>query len=540
MYQQAYDPVVHSLGLSAIFAAAPLTVMFVMLGGFKRSPQVSALVSLLACIAVAVLVYGTPLPTAVNFALYGAAFSLLTVIWIILNAIWIYNLTVASGHFAVLRQSFARLSDDPRIQGIIVAFCFGALIEALAGAGTPIAIASAMLVALGFEPMTAVILSLIGDTAPVAFGALAVPIYTLAQVTGLPFDALGSMVARQTAVMSTLLPFVLVYVVDGRRGVRECWPAALAAGVAFGAVQFATANYVSIPITDIFAVIASAGAVVLVIRLGISGARPSLVAATHAPPPHAGARETLRAYSPYIYVVVVFSLAQLGPVQRLLAHGGTKFAWPGLAVADAAGKTVNTSYNFNFTSASGTLLLLCGLLTMWTLRVPVATAWRCFRATLYQLRWAIPTVLCVLGVAFVMNWSGQSATLGRFLAGAGPLFAIISPVVGWIGVVVTGSDNSTNALFGALQVAAANATGLPPVLLAAANTAGGVLGKIISPQSLAVGAAAVGLIGREGDVFRAVLGWTLLLLAVLCVLVFLQSTPVLGWMLVAVTPSMHP
>jgi lactate permease len=394
-----------------------------------------------------------------------------------------------------------------------------------------------MLVALGFDPMKAVIMALVGDTAPVAFGALAVPIYTLAQVTGLPFNDLGSMVARQTAVVAVFLPFVIVYIVDGRRGLRECWVPALSAGLAFGLVQFATANYISIPIADVFAVIASACAVVIAIRLRGQGARPI-------PPPRASTagavqvgefkadpRETLRAYSPYIFVVIVFSLAQWGPVQRLLAHGVVRFAWPGLAIVDATGKAVNTTYNFNYLPASGTLLLLCGILTMLTLRVPPAAAWTSFRATLYQLRWAIPTVLCVLAIAFVMNWSGQSATLGRFLAGAGPLFALISPVVGWIGVVVTGSDNSTNALFGALQVAAANATGLPALLLSAANTSGGVLGKIISPQSLAVGAASVGLIGREGDVFRAVLGWTLLLLAGLCLLVFLQSTPVLGWMI---------
>jgi lactate permease len=535
MYQQIYDPVAHSLGMSAIFAGAPLTVMFVMLGVLKRSPQFSALISLLACILVAVLVYRVPALTAIDCGLYGAAFSLLTVIWIILNALWIYNLTVASGHFAVLRHSFAGISDDPRVQGIIVAFCFGALIEALAGAGTPIAIVSAMLVALGFDPMQAVVLALIGDTAPVAFGALAVPIYTLTQVTGLPFNALGSMVGRQTSVISVFLPFVLVYVIDGWRGLRECWLPALAAGTAFGVVQFATANYISIPIADIFAVIASAAAVLAVIRSGAFVTRPRLPQVTGAAAvrhPESDGGETLRAYAPYIFVVVVFSVAQIGVVQRLLARGGLRFPWPGLAITDAAGKAVNTSYNFNYASASGTLLLLCGVLTMVTLGVPPATAWRCFRATVHQLRWAIPTVLCVLAVAFVMNWSGQSATLGRFLAGAGPMFALISPVVGWIGVVVTGSDNSTNALFGALQVAAASATGLPPVLLAAANTSGGVLGKIISPQSLAVGAAAVGLIGREGDVFRRVLGWTLALLAVLCLLVFLQSTPVLSWMLV--------
>lgn len=534
MYQQVYDPVAHSFGLSAIFAAAPLTVMFVMLGVLKRSPQLSALVSLVACVLVATIVYGMPVGAALNSGLYGMAFSLLTVVWIIVNAIWIYNLTVASGHFALLRLSFARISDDARIQGIIVAFCFGALIEALSGAGTPIAICSAMLVALGFDPMKAVIMSLVGDTAPVAFGSLAVPIYTLAQVTGLPFNALGSMVARQTAVIAVFLPLMIVYIVDGMRGVRECWLPAAAAGVAFGLVQFATANYVSIPIADVFAVLASAAAVVAVVRLRGPGARPlraSTVGAAQVAASDADPVETLRAYAPYIFVVIVFSLAQWTPVHRVLAYGGTRFLWPWLAITDPAGKAVNTGYNFAFLPASGTLLLLCGILTMLTLRVSLAAAWRCFLATLHQLRWAIPTVLCVLAIAFVMNWSGQSATLGRFLAGTGAMFALISPVVGWVGVVVTGSDNSTNALFGALQVTAANATGLPPLLLSAANSSGGVLGKIISPQSLAVGAAAVGLIGREGDVFRRVLGWTLLLLAGLCLLVFLQSTPVLGWMI---------
>ncbi len=535
MYHQVYDPVAHSLGLSAIFAAAPLTVMFIMLGGFKRSPQLSALTSLLVCLAIAVLVYSMPVEVAVNSAIYGAAFSMLTVVWIIVNAIWIYNLAVESGHFAILRQSFAGISSDQRIQGIIVAFCFGALLEALAGAGTPIAIVGAMLVALGFDPIKAVMMALVGDTAPVAFGALAVPIYTLAQVTGLPFDQLGSMVARQTAIVAVFLPFVILLIVDGARGLRECWLPALVTGLAFGIVQFATANYVSIPIADVFAVLASAGAVILLLRFWsprhelAAPARASTVGAAHAPPA-AGPGETLRAYSPYIFVVVVFSLAQWDPVKAALAKGAVKFPWPGLAITDALGKTVNTSYNLNYLPASGSLLLLCGLLSMLALGVPPAAALRCYRATLHQLRWAIPTVLCVLGVAFVMNWSGQSATLGRFLAGTGPLFAVISPIVGWIGVVVTGSDNSTNALFGALQAAAAKATGLSGVLLAAANSSGGVLGKIISPQSLAVGAAAVGLIGREGEVFRRVLGWTLLLLAGLCLLVYLQSTPVLSWM----------
>src|SRR5579863_2564954 len=267
MYQQIYDPFAHSLGLTAIFAALPLTLMFIMLGVFKRSPQLSALVSLIACLAVATLVYPMPFGVALNSGLFGVAFSIMTIGWILINAMWIYNITVKTGHFAILRESFGHISNDLRIQAVIVAFCFGALIEAIAGSGVPIAICSAMLVAIGFDPVKAAVMALVADTAPVAFGALAVPITTLHFVTDQPYSTLGAMVGRQCPVIGFFVPFVLVFIVDGVRGLRATWPAALVCGLAFALAQFFVSNFISPQLADVVAALASAGAVVALARV---------------------------------------------------------------------------------------------------------------------------------------------------------------------------------------------------------------------------------------------------------------------------------
>jgi lactate permease len=529
VYQQIYDPVAGSLGWTSIFAAVPLTLMFVMLGVFKRSPQLSALVSLIACLAVAVLVYPMPLKVALNSGLYGVAFAMMTIGWILINAMWVYNITVKTGHFTILRESFGHISSDLRVQGIIIAFCFGALIEAIAGSGVPIAICSAMLVAIGFDPVKAAVMALVADTAPVAFGALAVPITVLNAQTDLPYNVLGAMVGRQCPFIAAILPFILVFIVDGARGLRMAWPAALVGGVSFGLVQYLVSNFLAVQITDVLAALASAGAIVALSRVW----RPAEVLAVPSAGsgPAASRREMLLAYAPYIFIVIIFSLAQVPPIAHLLGYGVYKFPWPGLALTQADGSKINTTFTVNYLPVAGTLLLFSGLLTMIALRVTPALALRAFGAALVQVRWALPTIFMILAIAYIMNWSGQTTTLGRFLAGAGTAYALLSPVIGWIGVVVTGSDASTNALFGHLQVVAAKATGISPVLLAAANTTGGVLGKMLSPQSLAIGAAAVGLIGREGDIFRGAFGWGVALLAGLCVFVYLQSTPILGWMI---------
>jgi len=551
MYQQVYDPVSESLALSSIFAALPLLTLFVLLGGLRLKAQWAGLAALAVALVVAIAVYGMPAGQALDSALLGAVFGLFPIMWIVVNAIWVYNMTERSGHFAILRRSFGKVSDDQRVQAIVIAFSFGALIEALAGFGTPVAITVVMLVALGFSPLKAVTLSLVANTAPVAFGAIATPIITLAEVTELPKEDLGAMVGRQTPLLAVVVPLILVAMVDGRRGLRQAWPAAIAGGLAFAVGQFVCSNYISVELTDIVAALASAGAIVALMRvwqpstplLGESrGTRPVIAGAATADPGFEAEvrrrdrerdppREVLEAYSPYLLIIAVFAIAQLF-FKDLITEGFAKIAWPGLSVTDAEGEPVSSlSYNPNATW-TGTLLLLSGLLTMLVIRFRPGRALRVYGQTLDQLKWAILTVAAVLALAYVMNQSGQTITLGLWIAGAGGVFAFLASILGWLGVAVTGSDTSANALFGALQVTAAEKAGLSPTLMAAANSSGGVMGKMISPQNLAIGAAAVGLAGKEGEIFRKVIGWSLLLLLLMCVIVYLQSTSAFEWMVV--------
>jgi lactate permease len=554
MYEQVYDPVGDSLGLTAIFAVLPLVTLFVLLGGLKWSAHWSAICSLAVALVVAIVVYSMPIGQAVDAAVLGAVFGLFPIMWIVWNAIWIYNMTEATGHFAVLRRSFGRISDDQRVQAVIIAFCFGALLEALAGFGTPVAITAVMLIALGFQPMKAAAVALVANTAPVAFGAIAIPIITLGEITGIPKEDLGAMVGRQTPVLALFVPLILVGMVDGMRGVRQAWPAAIVGGVVFALAQFACSNYVSVELTDIVASLLATGAIVALLQVWqpsepIVGERlqrgPAIAGAAVADTAleaevrrkdddHRDSRgEVLGAYAPYLIIIAVFALAQLGPIKTFLESAGTEFGWPGLDVANADGEPVSaTTFKLNWLSAAGTLLLISGLLTMLALKVSPRRALQVYGKTLDQLKWATLTVASVLALAYVMNLSGQTITLGLWIAGAGGVLAFLSSIIGWLGVAVTGSDTSSNSLFGALQVSAAREAGLDPTLLAAANSSGGVLGKMISPQNLAIGAAAVGLGGREGELFRRVLGWSIVLLLIMCVLVYLQSTPVLSWMVV--------
>jgi lactate permease len=512
MYQQVYDPVSNSLGWSTIFAVLPLLTLFVLLGGLKLKAQSAALASLAVAILVALIVYSMPVGQTFDSAAEGAVFGLFPIMWIVVNALWIYNMTRESGHFAVLRRSFGRVSDDERIQAVLIAFCFGALLEALAGFGTPVAISAVMLIALGFQPVKAAAIGLVANTAPVAFGAIAVPITTLSEVSGLPNDDLGAMVGRQTPLLALVVPLILVGMVDGRRGVRQTWPAAVVGGVAFAIGQFACSNYISVELTDIVA---------------------SLLSAERRADTPDGRGAVAVAYAPYLIIIVVFALAQISwlPFKDFLDHRTKEFGWPGLDILNGKGEApTSQTFRFNWANAAGTLLLLSGLLTIPVLRLTAARAARTWLATVVQLRSAILTVAAVLSLAYVMNLSGQTITIGQWLAGAGGAFALLSPLLGWFGVAVTGSDTSSNSLFGALQVAAAQKADLSPTLMAAANSSGGVLGKMVSPQNLAIGAAAVGMGGQEGEIFRRVIGWSIILILVMCVLVYLQSTSVLSWM----------
>jgi lactate permease len=553
VYKQVLDPVGDSLFLSSLFALIPIVTLFVLLGGLRIAAHISALVALALAILVAIIVYGMPVDQTLLSASEGAVFGIFPIMWIVWTAIWIYNMTEESGHFAVLRRSFSGISNDQRIQAVIIAFCFGALLEALAGFGTPVAITAVMLVAVGFQPMKAAAVALVANTAPVAFGAIAIPIVTLSGLTDIPKEDLGAMVGRQTPFLALIVPLILVGMVDGWRGVRAVWPAALAGGFTFGLAQFVCSNYVSVELTDIVSSLLAAGAIVALLRvwqpndplLGeTGGARPAIAGAATADTwheesvrrrsdDHADSKKDIwEAYAPYLIVIAVFSIAQIGFIKTALADLTYAFQWPGLDVVTAKGEPPSSAtFNFNWANAAGTLLLVTGLLTMLVLRISPGRALKVFGRTLNQLKLATVTVVSVLALAYVMNQSAQTLTIGNWIAGAGGVLAFFSAIIGWLGVAVTGSDTSSNSLFGVLQQQAATKAGIDPLLLTAANSSGGVLGKMVSPQNLAIGAAAVGLAGREGDLFRKVLGWSLLMLLIMCILVYLQSTDVLGWMI---------
>jgi len=537
VYVQELEPVADSLGLSALVAALPLVIVLVLLGGVRLKAYWAGLTGLLAAALVAWLAYGMPLEQTVSSAAQGAVFGLFPILWIVVNALWVYRMTVRTRHFDILRRSFGRLSDDPRIQALVVAFCFGALLEALAGFGAPVAICSVMLVALGFDPVRAAVVALVANTAPVAFGAMGTPVVTLAQVTGLPLDSVASVVGRQTPLLALVVPLVLVGLVDGRRGLRETWVPAMACGLAFAAAQFAASNYVSAQLADIAAALAGAGALVAVpqarrpapelVRASVLTGVPTEDLEEEDP-----RREVLRAYAPYALIVAIFSIAQIPAVKDWLAGATRVYDWPFLDVVNPDGKPVGGNvFTWPIVATGGTLVLIAGVCTAVVLGVHARVAVREWAATVHELRFAILTVTSVLALAYVMNLSGQAATIGHFVAAAGAGLAFLSPVLGWFGVAVSGSDTSSNALFGALQVSAARESGLSPDLLAAANSSGGVLGKMISPQNLTIACAAVGLEGREGDLLRKVLPWSVGLLLVMCLIVAGQSSAVLGWML---------
>ncbi|CDR05098.1 L-lactate permease [Streptomyces iranensis] len=547
MYHQPTAPLGGSLGWSALTAAIPLLLLFLLLGVFRVRAWIASVIGLLVATAVAIGVYGMPFATAVSGVAEGAVFGLFPVMWIVANAIWVYRMTRDSGDFDRLREAFSRVSDDRRIQGLIIAFSFGALLEALAGFGAPVAICSVMLVALGLSAMRAVTVSMIANTVPVAWGGVGLPIITLGQVTGIPVDTLSEATAHLVPVLALFVPMLLLVVLDGARGVREVWPAAAVAGVAFAVPQYAVATFGPIQLVDIVAALASAGSVLLLTRFWQPRrSEDSVRADVEAPgggaltPTGTGATGVLtapsrvdvfRAFAPYLVIIVLFTLSVIPSVKGALKASTLTFEWPGLEVRTPEGEPVAlATYKFDWLATPGTVLLIAGVVIAMMLRISARSALRAYGQTLSQLREAAGTVMAVLALAYVMNLSGQTTTLGLFLATAGSFFVVLSPLLGWFGTAVTGSDTSSNSLFGALQVSAAQGTGMSPTLAAAANTAGGVLGKMMSPQNLAIGAAAVGLAGREGEILRRVLLASAVLVPALCLLVYLQSTPVLGWL----------
>ncbi|ROZ61766.1 L-lactate permease [Kocuria soli] len=551
-YTAQVDAVAGSLGLSALVGIIPLAAFFIALVGLKRSAWLSGLIALATAIIVAVLAFKMPVDLALLSASQGAVFGLFPIVWIVVMALWFYQVTVAAGRFEDMRAIFDSIGGgDVRIQAILIAFCFGGLLEALAGFGAPVAITATMILAIGLKPLKTAVVVLIANTAPVAFGAVAIPITTAGKLTGLDPAHIGAVVGHQAPLFAFVVPLFLLLLIDGVRGVKDAWPAAVAIGASFAVAQWWTATHFSYELTDVVASLVGVAGAVILLRFwkpkGAAEAKQRLGIEEIENVSELTPVRVWMAMVPYVLVVFVFGVAKLWTlgvnVPKALAATDLTIPWPGLdgrLLSAATGEPITgTVYTFTWLSSPGTLLLITGLLVTIIYTVfnhngkfpmTIGKGLREIGACMYKMRFSALTIMSVLALAYVMNFSGQTLAIGSFVAGLGAAFAFFSPVLGWVGTAVTGSDTSANALFSNLQQTAATGAGLDPNLMVAANTTGGVVGKMISPQSLAIAATAVSMPGQESTIFKKVLPWSLGMLVVLCALVFLQSN-VLAWML---------
>jgi lactate permease len=526
---------VHNLIISALVATLPLAVVLILMGGLRKSGALSAGLGLVTALLVAILVWGMPLHLAVLSGLYGFAYALWPILWIVFASLWLYNLSVDIGNFDMLRRWMAEhASGDQCVQAVLVAFCFGALLEGTSGFGTPVAVAGFLLLGLGFAPRKAVTLALIANTTSVAFGGLGIPIVALAGVTGLSVMKLAAMAGRQLFLLSLILPAYLVWVVDGRKGLKRVWPIALVGGVSFALAQLVCTNYWGPYAAGIVSAIFSIACVVGLLRVwkpATSAMEAGSGKVENSPTPEIGLTtgQSLAAWAPWVVLAVVMVAwsyfgffvrgQQLLPIPHL--HNAvfiTLYNKPYAAV-------------FTFQPlAGGTAAFTAMLLTALFFRTPPLTIVRSGVKTLRQLRLPALTVGLIVALAYLYNYSGMAYTLGAALARLGKFFPLVSGFLGWIACFLSGSDTSANLLFGNLQVAAAHQIGVNPILLAATNSSGGVCGKMISPQNIAVGVTTVGLVGHEGDVVRSTIGHSLLFLLVLSLIAFAQAYW-LSWMI---------
>jgi L-lactate transport len=557
-FHQSYAPVAGSVLLSALAAALPLVVLALLLALARAAPWKAALAGAGTAFLLAWLVWGMPLALATAAATHGMAFGLWPISWVVLSALFFYNLTVASGDFDVIRRSLTRLTEDQRIQVLLVAFGFGALIEGIAGFGAPVAISASMLAGLGFEPLAAAVLALVANTAPVAFGSIGIPVVTLggllAPILGRDVASttrdLSAMIGRQLPFFSLVVPAYLVVLLAGWKRMVEGLPAGVAAGASFAAVQFAVSNFVGPELTDILASLASLASLALLLRVWRPRKtwRGEAFAAsgrdqTRSDPP----ARVARAYGSYAILVVVVLLGQAA-ASAGLRNVKWEAPWPGsYAVVDGQPAPLvlreppvvprtspyPLSYRLDVLTSAGTLVLAASgvaFLVMLAFGMPAAAFGITFARTLRQLQRPILTIALILSIATVMNYSGMTSSLALALAATGALFPFFSAFIGMLGVFLTGSDTSSNTLFGPLQATTARVSGLDPILTAATNSSGGVMGKMISPQNLSVGAAGVGAVGREGEILRRVVGHSLLLTALMGLLAMLQAY-VCPWMI---------
>jgi lactate permease len=534
-WKQVIDPF-NNIALSALAAAIPILFIFWALIIRKMKGYLACLFTSILAIVVSIIAYGMPTGLALLSTADGALYGLFNICWIIIGAMFLYNVTVRSGQFDILRNFMSSITTDRRLQALLIAFSFGSFLEGAAGFGAPVAITAAMLVGLGFNPLYAAGLCLIANTAPVAFGSIGIPITVAAQISGLPEMAVSQMVGRTLPFLSILVPFYLVFLMSGYKRTKEVLPAILVSGISFAVSQFITSNYVNPMLPDVISGLFSIICLMTLLKYW----KPKTV--WHFKDEPAPTIDTnlkyargqiIKAWLPFIIMTVLVMAWGLQPIKDALnSVGQIKFYLPGLhdhiLAPDDKPLTIKPA-TFNYLSNPGTAILLAALITLPLIGMSLSQAGKTFLFTLKQLKWSMVTIASVLGFAFIVNNSGMSTTMALALAGTGSLFPFFSPILGWLGVFLTGSDTSSNALFCKLQYTSAQTIGVDPVITVAANASGGVTAKMISPQSIAVGTAAVGLVGKESALFRFTVKHSFIMLFVVCCFTVLQAY-VFKWM----------
>ncbi|MCY7967359.1 L-lactate permease LutP [Bacillus haynesii] len=560
-WTQDYTPLGNSLLLSSLAALIPILYFFWALAIKRMKGHTAGVTTLLIALVLAVFVYGMPAHQAVMSASQGAVYGLLPIGWIIVTSVFLYKLTVKTGQFEIIRSSVLSITDDRRLQALLIAFSFGAFLEGAAGFGAPVAISAALLVGLGFNPLYAAGICLIANTAPVAFGAIGIPIIAVEGPTGIPAMDISKMVGRQLPFLSVFIPFYLIIIMSGFKRAWEVLPAILVSGVSFAVTQYVSSNFLGPELPDILSAIVSLIALAVFLKFWkpkttfrFSHEKEMAAAAEAHQLEHQkasySAGQIFKAWTPFLLLTAMVSVWGIPAVkQALTGHyegsnplllfindiGGRLTFAPGVPflhnqILDGSGKPLEALYKLDLAGSAGTAILIAAVLTKFVTGMPWKEWGAVFTDSLKELGKPILTIASVVGFAYVTNSSGMSTTLGMSLAMTGSMFAFFSPVLGWLGVFITGSDTSANLLFGSLQKVTAQSVGMEPVLSVAANSSGGVTGKMISPQSIAVACAAVGLAGKESDLLRFTLKHSLFLLFLVCMITFLQHH-LFSWMI---------
>lgn len=546
---QNYDPL-GNIWLSSLIAALPILFFFLALTKLRMKGYIAGSITVLIALAVALLFYRMPIDKALSAAIFGFFYGLWPIAWIIVGAVFVYKITVKTGQFDIIRSSILSITEDQRLQMLIVGFAFGSFLEGAAGFGAPVAITAALLVGLGFKPVYAAGLCLIVNTAPVAFGAMGIPIIVAGQVTGIDAMEISQMAGRQLPFLTMIVLFWVMAIMDGWRGVKETWPAVLVSGGSFAIAQYLTSNFLGPELPDVISALVSLLCLTLFLRVWkpvrifrFDQEEQGQVTGSSLPEKSYSGRQILRAWMPFIFLTLTVTVWSIPPFKALFAPGGALYSWVSTVTVPflhlqvtkmppvvAGAEPYAAIFKFDWFSATGTAIFIAALLAIVWLKMKPTLAVKTFVETLRELALPIYSIGAVLAFAFISNYSGLSTTLALALAHTGSAFTFFSPFLGWLGVFLTGSDTSSNALFAALQATTAQQIGVPEVLLVAANTTGGVTGKMISPQSIAIACAAVGLAGKESDLFRFTVKHSLIFTCMVGIITTLQAY-VLPWMI---------